>query len=279
MSETAILAQNIMPQIHICKKGKIRTYKEGQNRAINIFLIGTIVISTFSLMMLDIDWMKILSRTPNIGITFYKLSQLSFKNFDYTLISFLQTISITILATIYSVVIGIVLGALASENIVKNRFVTITMKSFFTFLRAVPTPVWVLLALVCIGLGPSAGIIGLSVHAIAFFAKAFSQSFECVPSEVIEALEVTGANKLQIFAAAILPAAASQIVAWTGLRFEINFSESAILGMVGAGGIGFAITTNIQGYNYGIAGLAILMVFIFAYLIELLFTTIKKKYI
>ena len=87
------------------------------------------------------------------------------------------------------------------------------------------------------------------MHATAFFARAFTQSFEDVPEEVIEALEATGASKLHIFLSAILPAAASQIMAWTGLRFEINFSESAILGMIGAGGIGFAIANNIQSLS------------------------------
>ena len=136
-----------------------------------------------------------------------------------------------------------------------------------------------MLALVCLGLGPAAGIVGLCVHATAFFARAFTQSFEDVPEEVIEALEATGASKLHIFLSAILPAAASQIMAWTGLRFEINFSESAILGMIGAGGIGFAIANNIQGYQFGAAGLAIVLVFGFAYCVELVFTTIKKNYI
>ena len=161
----------------------------------------------------------------------------------------------------------------------KNKFVTYALSAFFTFLRAVPTPVWVLLALVCLGLGPAAGIVGLCVHATAFFARAFTQSFEDVPEEVIEALEATGASKLHIFLSAILPAAASQIMAWTGLRFEINFSESAILGMIGAGGIGFAIANNIQSYQFGAAGLAIVLVFVFAYCVELVFTTIKKNYI
>ena len=117
------------------------------------------------------------------------------------------------------------------------------------------------------------------MHATAFFARAFPQSFEDVPEEVIEALEATGASKLHIFLSAILPAAASQIMAWTGLRFEINFSESAILGMIGAGGIGFAIANNIQSYQFGAAGLAIVLVFVFAYCVELVFTTIKKNYI
>ena len=138
-----------------------------------------------------------------------------------------------------------------------------------------PTPVWVLLMLVCLGFGPAAGITGLCVHTTSFFTKSFSQSFEDIPQDTIDALEVTGASKLKIFTNAILPAALSQIIAWVGMRFEINFAECAILGMVGAGGIGFVISTGIQGYEYGIAGLSILLVFLFAYMIERMFVRIK----
>ena len=147
-----------------------------------------------------------------------------------------------------------------------------------TFLRAVPTPVWVLLMLVCLGMGPEAGVAGLCVHTTAFFTKSFAQSFESIPDETIEALEVTGASRLSIFCNAILPAAFSQIVAWAGMRLETNFSECAILGMVGAGGIGYVISNSLQGYDYGTAGVAILLVFAVAYAIERLFVRIKRRF-
>ena len=79
-------------------------------------------------------------------------------------------------------------------------------------------------------------------------------------------------------AVAILPAALSQIVAWAGMRLETNFSECAILGMVGAGGIGYVISNSLQGYDYGTAGVAILLVFLVAYCIERIFVRIKKRF-
>ena len=136
----------------------------------------------------------------------------------------------------------------------------------------------VLLMLVCLGMGPEAGVAGLCVHTTAFFTKSFAQSFESIPDETIEALEVTGAGRLSIFCNAILPAALSQIVAWAGMRLETNFSECAILGMVGAGGIGYVISNSLQGYDYGTAGVAILLVFLVAYCIERVFVRIKKKF-
>ena len=126
-------------------------------------------------------------------------------------------------------------------------------------------------------MGPEAGVAGLCVHTTAFFTKSFAQSFESISDETMEALEVTGTSRLSIFINAVLPAAFSQIVAWTGMRLETNFSECAILGMVGAGGIGYVISRNLQNYNYGSAGIAILLVFIVAYVIERLFVHIKKK--
>ena len=73
-------------------------------------------------------------------------------------------------------------------------------------------------------------------------------------------------------------AALSQIIAWAGMRLETNFSECAILGMVGAGGVGYVISNSLQGYDYGTAGTAILLVFPVAYCIERLFVRIKKRF-
>lgn len=72
-------------------------------------------------------------------------------------------------------------------------------------------------------------------------------------TETLEALEATGTNKISVFINAVLPASFAQIIAWTGMRLETNFSECAILGMVGAGGVGFIISRNLQNYEYGTA--------------------------
>ena len=199
-------------------------------------------------------------------------------NMDLIFSSLVETVSIAVLSLLYSLVLGVVFGMLAARNVFRVPVLSVATQALFTFLRAVPTPVWVLLMLVCLGMGPEAGVAGLCVHTTAFFTKSFAQSFESIPEETIEALEVTGASRLSIFCNAILPAAFSQIVAWAGMRLETNFSECAILGMVGAGGIGYVISNSLQGYDYGTAGVAILLVFLIAYAIERLFVSIKKKF-
>lgn len=251
---------------------------ENPNLFIPRFMAGTAVLAILSLIYLNIDWMKIFSRIPGIGMVFYELAHLDLSNMDLILSSMAETISIAVLSLLYSVLLGILFGMLAARNIFKIPALSFIVQSFFTFLRAVPTPVWVLLMLVCLGMGPEAGVAGLCVHTTAFFTKSFAQSFEAIPEEIIEALEVTGAGRVRIFIHAVLPAALSQIVAWCGMRLEVNFSECAILGMVGAGGIGYVISNNLQGYHYGTAGTAILLVFLVAFTIERIFIQIKKQF-
>lgn len=258
--------------------GRIPVRCRQRNHFIPVFMACTALLALASLWYLGIDWGKMLSRVPDIGVVFWNLTHLDFSNMDLVFSSLVETVSIAVLSLLYSLVLGILFGMLAARNVFRLPVLSVATQSFFTFLRAVPTPVWVLLMLVCLGMGPEAGVAGLCVHTTAFFTKSFAQSFESIPEETVESLEVTGASRLSIFCNAILPAAFSQIMAWAGMRLETNFSECAILGMVGAGGIGYVISNSLQGYDYGTAGVAILLVFVVAYAIERLFVRIKKQF-
>ena len=160
-----------------------------RNRFIPAFLIGVAVLSLVSLLYLGIDWGKMASRIPDIGVVFWDLAHLDFSNMDLIFSSLVETVSIAVLSLLYSLVLGVVFGMLAARNVFRVPVLSVATQALFTFLRAVPTPVWVLLMLVCLGMGPEAGVAGLCVHTTAFFTKSFAQSFESIPEETIEALE------------------------------------------------------------------------------------------
>jgi phosphonate transport system permease protein len=259
------------------RSGRIRINNPAHDRPINIFLWIATVISILSIISLQIDWIKLASRIGDLFSVFTDLAKFNFANIELVLLAFADSVTVTILATLYSLVMGLFIAAFMARNITPSKKLAAALSAFHTFLRAVPTPVWVLLALVCLGFGPAPGIVGLSVHATAFFARAFAQAFEEVPLDIIEALQATGANRIQIFFSAVLPASLTALIAWGALRFEHNFSESAILGMVGGGGIGYLIAASISGYNFGRAGFAIFLVFLFAYSLELTFAFINRR--
>lgn len=273
----SLLSMNVeTSKIEKHRNGKIKIGCKEKDNTIRNFILGIGALTIVSFFFLDVDWIKLFSRLAEIPSVFVKLFSFQFDKVDLIIEAFLETVSVAVLSTFLGVVLGLVFGVLAAENILRIKGLPTFVKSFFSFIRAVPTLVWVLLMLVCLGFGPAAGIVGLAVHTTAFFTRSFAQSFEDVSDEVIEALEVTGAGKMQIFFNAILSSSLSQIIAWIGMRFEINFAECAILGMVGAGGIGFMISNSIQNYEYGAAGVAIVLVFLFAYMIERIFVVIKR---
>lgn len=263
------------PTANRAKKIKIRNPEF--DRPLNIFLFITVVLSVTSILSLNIDWMKLFGRFGELGNVFLELSKFDFHNFSLVAIAFIESVTVTILATLYSIAGGLLMAAYMAKNITPSKKLSGVLYAFNSFIRAVPTPVWALLVIACLGFGPAPGIIGLSFHATAFFARAFAQAFEEVPVETIEALKATGASRVHIFFSAVLPASVTALVAWGAMRFEINFSESTILGMVGGGGIGYSIASSISGYKFGRAGISILMVFLFAFSLELAFTAIKRR--
>jgi phosphonate transport system permease protein len=244
---------------------------------VHIFLISLAFLTVLSLGLLDADWHKLVQRFPRLGRVLLDMAHFSTERFSLTLLSFTETVAVAVLALIYSLVLGLVLGALAAENISPWKLLPPVIKSFLAFIRAVPTPVWVLLVLASMGFGMASGITGLSFHATAFFGMVFAQLFEEVPDEAIEAVKAAGANRVQVFFSAVLPSSLSGIIAWTALRFEANYQEAAILGMVGAGGVGYTIMAAMNSYKLGRGGLAVLIVFVFALGIELLSTYIKRR--
>ena len=206
-----------------------------------------------------------------------KLIQIDFSQIDITFSSLLESIGVAVLSTVYSMVGGMILAVFLAKNLTPFKWVATVLSAALTFLRAIPSIIWVLLVLVCVGFGPSAGIIGICIFSTSFFARSFAQCFEEVPEETLEALRAMGAGRVKIFFSAVLPSAFTGILAWTSISFESNFEASAVLGTVGAGGIGYVISNCMTRYAYGQAIVAIVMVLLFTYIMELAFTAVKEK--
>lgn len=102
------------------KKSRIPVKCRQRNRFIPAFLAGVVILSVLSLFYLEIDWMKMLSRVPDIGEVFWELGHLDFSNMDLILSSLVETISIAVLSLLYSLILGIVFGMLAARNILSG---------------------------------------------------------------------------------------------------------------------------------------------------------------
>ncbi len=178
-----------------------------------------------------------------------------------------ETLAIAIAGTVLSIFIAIPLGMLATPTLWRRGVLVAgehrgpgqlglaiashATKALLGFLRAVPELVWALLFVVAVGLGSLAGALALAVSYSGVLGRVYADVFEDVEPRALEALQATGANRLQIFIWAVLPQAAPSITAYTLYSFECCVRGAAVLGFVGAGGIGYEINISMRLFEYG----------------------------
>ena len=260
------------------RRGRIRVKDPARDRALKRFLSLFVILGVAALFFLNLDWAQVWEGVLRIPEAIGKLCKVDFSQIDVTFTSLFESIAVAILSTVYSLIGGMVLAVFLAKNLTPFKGMAAALSAVLTFLRAIPSIIWVLLILVCVGFGPSAGIIGICIFSTSFFARSFAQCYEEVPQETLEALRAMGAGRVKVFFSAVLPSAFTGMLAWTSISFESNFEASAVLGTVGAGGIGYVISNCMTRYAYGQAIVAIALVLAFTYAMELGFTAIKERW-
>lgn len=240
-------------------------------------LVTITVLSFFVFDFNDINFPQAIADTMyNLGVIFFQ-PELTSVTWGEAIVEVLITIAMAFLTTVFSVIVSFFLGLIASQNLT-NRTASNIVKGFVAFIRSVPTVLWVLIFAIVAGLGSVAAIIGISFHSVGYLTKMFSETFEEMDQGVVEALRATGAGFWQIVFQAILPTTASSLVAWTFMRFEINYIVALGMGAAaGAGGIGYNLfmAGNFY-YNMNEVGAITYLILITVLIFEFISIRIKK---
>jgi phosphonate transport system permease protein len=134
--------------------------------------------------------------------------------------------------------------------------------------RSIPELFWALIFILAVGLGPFAGVLALGFHTGGVLGKLFSEVIEDVNPHPIEALQATGASAAAVLAYGIFPLALPQLVSYTLYRWEVNIRAAAIIGVVGAGGIGREIYLAISLFHYQQLSTLLLMTLVIVTLVD-----------
>jgi phosphonate transport system permease protein len=190
----------------------------------------------------------------------------------------LVTLALAFLTTLIGAALAVLFAPFAAKNL-GNPVAAAAIKAFVAFVRAVPTVLWVLIFAIGAGLGSVAAVVGMTFHSFGYLVKAYSESFEEVGSDVVEALKASGANWAQIVCQAVIPSSMSSIVSWTFIRFEINFANAVAMGAAaGAGGIGYDLFMASSFYfNIGEVGYIAYLILIVAIILEIGATRLKAR--
>jgi phosphonate transport system permease protein len=190
-----------------------------------------------------------------------------------------ETLHIATLGTVLAVVMAVPLGVLAANNIVPNAGINYLAKLMLVSSRSVNSLVWALLFVAIFGPGPLAGVMAIAFRSIGFVGKLFGEALEEARPGPVEALTAAGAPWPSIFLKGYWPQVVPAFWGITLFRWDINVRESAVLGLVGAGGIGMAIDTAMNLFQWERVALMLAAIFTVVVLAELAVTAIRKRII
>lgn len=204
--------------------------------------------------------------------------------------SLLETVAIAIWGTLIAVVLAIPFSLMASQRTLlvfvsgNQRWrrclrwmIAGVVRRLFDASRGFNEFVLALIFVAILGLGPFAGTLALAVHTFGVLGKVFADAFETIRKGEVEGVQASGASALQTVSWAVIPQSLPFIVSQSLLRFESNVRSASVLGLVGAGGIGFLIDAKIKAYQYREVATMMILIILVVALIDFACTRAMKK--
>jgi len=223
--------------------------------------ICIVFIAVWSLSNLDIAWFYFLDAHIQAKDLVVRMWPPDFAYASELIRPLIETIHIATIGTAITVIIALPVAFLAARNTTINPATWFIGRMILVGSRSVNTVVWGLLFVAIFGPGPVAGIWAIAFRSIGFMGKLVAEAIEEIDQGAVEAIEATGASRLQVLWFGILPQVLPVIYGTVVYRWDINIRESTVLGFVGAGGIGILLYSSINQFLWREVSLTLLVVF------------------
>ena len=172
--------------------------------------------------------------------------QPSVETFPLALDAMLETVFMAVIGTAIGGVLAFPLSFLAAQNLLGGTAWAAPGKTLLVAVRTFPEIVLAIIFVASTGPGPTAGILAMGIHSIGFLGKIFADVIEGIDAGPNEAIEAAGGTRLHVFLYSVVPQVLPEFASYLLYRFEINLRAAAVLGLVGAGGIGLPLIQRIQ---------------------------------
>jgi phosphonate transport system permease protein len=245
--------------------------------------IALILPLVAGLYLFDFSPARILNGLSRLGMIFSFMFPpyiwTTWQEWNDVLVGLGQTISMAFLGTLLGAVVAFPLAFLGAKNIMPLGWVRLSTRRGFDALRAVEQIVLALIFIRAFGLGPLPGVFAIAVSEIGTFAKLFSEAIENTSRKPVDGVLASGGGPLQTIRLAIMPQAMPVILSIMLYNFESNTRSGTILGIVGAGGIGFLLADRIAAYRWPEAWTIIFLIVAVVYVIDLSSAWLRGKII
>ena len=262
------------PQVITLENG--HTVRRRRSRTPLILLILALVIF-WALRMTGFSLATIVNRFSKLLDLMKKLFQPNWSFFPKVVGPLVDTIKMSILGTVIGCGCALPVAVLASSNIDRSKFIISFLRVLLGLIRTLPTLVIALVCALIFSLGTFSGTVAIAIFTFGVVSKMLYESIETIDMGPFEAMEALGANKFQAFWSACVPQILPVYLSHCLYCFEMNVRASAILGYVGAGGLGITINERIGWRDYNSLGTVLLTLFVVVTFIEFFSAYLRKK--
>ena len=243
-----------------------------------LFLAGLISALTFTIIDLEINFIDLFSESAKyFSDILNRMLPPDFSNLKNLIQAMFETIEIAFLGTFIAIVLSIPVGLFSARNLAPNYFIFLVARIVTIFFRAIPEFIIAMILVIAVGFGAIPGVLALGLHTMGFLAKFYAEDIEHVNKGPIEALKSSGASKGQIISYAIIPQIIPSFVANNLYILDRNIRMATMLGIVGAGGIGYELQSSFRMFEYERVSAIIIIIFITIFFIDHLSSFIRSK--
>lgn len=190
-----------------------------------------------------------------------------------------ETLAMAFLGTLFAALMAVPVAFLASKNVFRFSLGRFVVRRGMDFLRGVDQLIWAMIFVRAVGLGPLAGIFAIMISDTGTLAKLFSESVENACRKPVEGVRASGGSAVQTIRFGLLPQVLPMFLSSALYMFESNVRSATILGIVGAGGIGFQLSERIRGHRWEEACLILIMILVTVALVDLVSKTLRQRLI
>ncbi len=241
----------------------MRAWRRFTPRQIVLRLAGRLVAATillWALVGMGIRWEFVMDSPAQVRDLFGRMFPPDWTYAGAIVDPLIQTINIATLGTALAVLLSIPVAFLAARNTTFNRATYALGRLVMSVSRSVDSLIWALIFIIVVGPGSLAGALAVAVRSVGFVSKLFAEGIEEIDRGQVEAITATGAGRFKVLLYGIVPQIRPVFAGVTIYRWDINIRESTVLGIVGAGGIGFVLNSAILGLEWSRVGLILLVI-------------------
>ena len=230
-----------------------------------------------SLKMTGFDMGTVISKFDKMLDLLKKILRPDWSFFPKVLSPLFDTIKMSILGTVIGCALALPIAILSSSNINHSVVIVSICRFILALIRTLPTLIIALVCALIFSLGTFSGTVAIAIFTFGIVAKMLFESIETIDMGPFEAMEALGANKFQAFWAACVPQILPVYLSHSLYCFEMNVRASAILGYVGAGGLGITINERIGWRDYNSLGMVLLSLFVVVVAIDFFSEYLRRK--